>query len=81
MSERLTEEELEMIRKRVFELKLEHRDLDDAIVTDGHPEHIRCQILQSRHPVSNRLTVDDPGLVPDIGRHLVKHGWFERGTG
>lgn len=70
MSERLTEEELNNIRKRVIELKLEHRDLDDAIeylVTTGTFEELKIKRLKKRKlQLRDDIARLENTLIPDI---------------
>jgi hypothetical protein len=46
--------------------------LEDTLVTDGHPKDVRSQILQGSHPIADRLTVNDPILLPGFRRYLGK---------
>lgn len=70
MSERLTEEELNDIRKRVVELKLEHRDLDDAIdqlVAIGTFEELKIKRLKRRKlQLKDDIARLENTLIPDI---------------
>lgn len=70
MSERLTEEELDDIRKRVVELKLEHRDLDDAIdqlVAIGTFEELKIKRLKRRKlQLKDDIARLENTLIPDI---------------
>lgn len=70
MSERLTEEELDRIRKRVFELKLEHRDLDDAIehlIAAGTFEELKIKRLKKRKlQLKDDIARLENTLIPDI---------------
>lgn len=70
MSERLTEEELNDIRKRVVELKLEHRDLDDAIdqlVAIGTFEELKIKRLKKRKlQLKDDIARLENSLIPDI---------------
>lgn len=70
MSERLTEEELNDIRKRVVELKLEHRDLDDAIdhlVATGTFEELKIKRLKRRKlQLKDDIARLENTLIPDI---------------
>lgn len=70
MSERLTEEELENIRKRVVELKVEHRDLDDAIdhlVATGTFEELKIKRLKRRKlQLKDDIARLENTLIPDI---------------
>ena len=70
MSERLTEEELNHIRKRVYELKLEHRDLDDAIeqlIAVGTFEELKIKRLKKRKlQLRDDIARLEDKLIPDI---------------
>ena len=70
MSERLTEEELNGIRKRVVELKMEHRDLDAAIdhlVESGTFEELRIKRLKRRKlQLKDDIARLENTLIPDI---------------
>ena len=60
----------EQIRRRIIELEIEHRDLDQAIGLLG--ERSGCDELQLRRLKKRRLLIKDSitrlemGLVPDI---------------
>jgi len=70
MSERLTEEELNGIRKRVVELKMEHRDLDAAIdhlVASGTFEELRIKRMKRRKlQLKDDIARLENTLIPDI---------------
>jgi len=70
MSERLTEEELNDIRKRVCELKLEHRDLDDALehlASAGTFEELRLKRMKKRKlQLKDDIARLENTLIPDI---------------
>ena len=70
MSERLTEEELEVIRQRVHELKLEHRDLDEAIEQLSHSstfEELKIKRMKKRKlRLKDELSRLENELIPDI---------------
>lgn len=70
MSERLTEEELNSIRKRVSELKLEHRDLDDAIehlIAIGTFEELKIKRMKKRKlQLKDDIARLENTLIPDI---------------
>ena len=42
----------------------------DAVITDGHPEDVRCQVFQSALSGTHRFTVHHPVLFPEPGRNL-----------
>jgi hypothetical protein len=70
MSERLTEEELNNIRKRVVELKVEHRDLDDAIevmIATGVFEELKIKRMKRRKlQLKDDIARLENTLIPDI---------------
>ncbi len=70
MSERLTEEDLEYIRQRVHELKLEHSDLDDAIeqlTNSGNFEELKIKRMKKRKlKLKDELLRLENDLIPDI---------------
>jgi hypothetical protein len=70
MSEQLTEEELSNIRKRVIELKIEHRDLDDAIqhlIQTGTFEELKIKRLKKRKlQLKDDIARLENTLIPDI---------------
>ena len=70
MAERLSEEELDDIRKRVFELKIEHRDLDDAIehlVATGTFEELKIKRMKRRKlQLKDDIARLENSLIPDI---------------
>ena len=70
MSEKLTEEELNNIRKRVIELKLEHRDLDDAIevmIATGAFEELKIKRMKRRKlQLKDDIARLENTLLPDI---------------
>lgn len=43
-----------------------------AAIGDGDPENIPSQILQNLFSGAGMPAVDNPGLVPDIGRGVLK---------
>ena len=70
MSERLSEEELENIRKRVIELKIEHRDLDEAIqllTATGTFEELKIKRMKKRKlQLKDDIERLENTLIPDI---------------
>jgi hypothetical protein len=70
MSERLSEEEIEEIRCRVEELRLEHRDLDHVInhlVHDKAFEELKIKRLKKRRlQLKDQLSHLEGKLIPDI---------------
>jgi hypothetical protein len=51
-------------RFSVAECDLPMVQLEDTLVTDGHSKDVGSQILQGSHPITDRLTVNDPILLP-----------------
>ncbi len=70
MSEQLNEAELNNVRKRLLELKLEHRDLDDAIdhlVATGTFEELKIKRLKRRKlQLKDDIARLENTLIPDI---------------
>ena len=70
MSETLSEEELSYIRKRLYELRLEHRDLDDAIeqlVATGTFEELKIKRMKKRKlQLKDAIARMEDRLIPDI---------------
>ncbi|MGB5275575.1 MAG: DUF465 domain-containing protein [Gammaproteobacteria bacterium] len=70
MSERLTEDELNAIRKRVYELRLEHRDLDEAIeqlIALGTFEELKIKRMKKRKlQLKDTIARLEDQLIPDI---------------
>jgi hypothetical protein len=70
MSERLSEEELNSIRKRVVELKTEHRDLDaaiDSLIETGKFEELRIKRMKRRKlQLKDDIARLENTLIPDI---------------
>ncbi len=70
MSEQLTEEQLEKIRTRLIELKIEHRDLDDAIehlTATGTFEELKIKRMKKRKlQLKDDIARLENVLIPDI---------------
>ena len=70
MSENLTEEELSTIRKHLVELRIEHRDLDDAIehlIATGTFEELKIKRLKKRKlQLKDDIARLENTLIPDI---------------
>ena len=70
MSERYTEEELNRIRRRIVELKVEHRDLDDAIeylISTGTFEELKIKRMKKRKlQLKDDIARLENTLIPDI---------------
>ena len=70
MSENLTEEELSTIRKRLVELRIEHRDLDDAIehlIATGTFEELKIKRMKKRKlQLKDDIARLENTLIPDI---------------
>ena len=43
-----------------------------AVVGNGHSEHIAGQILQGMDPIPRGLAMNDPILLPDLGGDLIQ---------
>jgi len=46
--------------------------LEDTLIADGHPEDVRGQILQGSHTIADRLTMNDPVLLPGFWGYQSK---------
>lgn len=70
MSVRLTEDELNDIRRRLYELKIEHRDLDDAIehlIATGTFQELKIKRLKRRKlQLRDTIARLEDTLIPDI---------------
>jgi len=70
VSERLTEEELEAIKHRIEELRLEHSDLDQVInhlVHDKAFEELKIKRLKKKRlQLKDQLSRLENKLIPDI---------------
>lgn len=70
MSEQLNEAELNSVRKRLLELKLEHRDLDDAIehlIATGTFEELKIKRMKRRKlQLKDDIARLENTLIPDI---------------
>ena len=70
MSDNLSEEQLETIRRRLIELKIEHRDLDDAIqhlIDTGTFEELKIKRLKKRKlQLKDDIARLENVLIPDI---------------
>lgn len=70
MSVRLTEDELNDIRLRLYELRLEHRDLDDAIehlIAMGTFQELKIKRMKKRKlQLRDTIARLEDTLIPDI---------------
>ena len=70
MSDNFSEEQLETIRRRLIELKIEHRDLDDAIqhlIDTGTFEELKIKRLKKRKlQLKDDIARLENVLIPDI---------------
>lgn len=70
MADKLTEEEIEELRERIAQLKLEHSDLDHAIdhlVHDASFEELKIKRLKKRKlQLKDQLARLENKLIPDI---------------
>ena len=66
----LTAEDIEAIQRRIVELQIEHRDLDDVIdKLSATPEHDQLQLrrLKKRKlQLKDTITLMEMRLIPDI---------------
>jgi hypothetical protein len=51
-------------------------EFDQAAVADGDAEYVRSQILESSATIADRFAVNDPILLPDIGRDIIGEAGF-----
>jgi hypothetical protein len=56
----------------VAEGDLSMGQLEDTLVTDGHPKYVGSQILQGSHAIANRLTMNDPIPLPGFWGYQSK---------
>ena len=70
MSENLTDEEMDSIRQRLSEYKLEHRDLDEIINTlirDGSIEQLKIKRMKKRKlQLKDLIAKLEDTLIPDF---------------
>ena len=66
----MLEEELEVIKKRIVELQIEHRDLDEVIgrlSQDADPDELQIRRLKKRKLVlKDQITLLQMRITPDI---------------
>ena len=66
----LTEDEIELVRVKLKELKLEHRDLDDVIThlsQDQKLDELQVQRMKKRKLLlKDQISALEQQLVPDI---------------
>ena len=66
----LTEEEIEAIKERIAQLKVEHRDLDDVITRlEQDPTHDELQMRRLKRRkllLKDQITLLERQLTPDI---------------
>jgi len=55
-------------------------ELEEAVVAEGHAEDIGSEIFQGGLAAADRLTIDDPILVPDLRGQLGVEGSFLEGV-
>jgi hypothetical protein len=68
--------ELPRIGRTVAKGDLVVFEFDQAAVTDGNPEDVRGQVLESSASIADWLAVDDPFLLPDSSRDIVGETGF-----
>lgn len=70
ISQRLTGEEIQALRQKLDELRLEHRDLDDVIHHLNHsayPDQLQIQRLKKRKlRLKDNIERVESRLIPDI---------------
>lgn len=66
----MLEEEIEAIKRRIIELQIEHRDLDDVIgrlSVDGQPDELQIRRLKKRKlALKDEITLLQMRITPDI---------------
>ena len=55
-------------------------EFEDAVVAEGDAEDIGGEIFESSLAAADRLTIDDPILLPDLRWHLWVEGSFLEGV-
>jgi len=55
-------------------------EFEDPVVAEGHAEDIGGEIFQGGLAAADRLTINDPILVPDLREHLGVEGSFLEGV-
>jgi hypothetical protein len=67
---RLTDEEVEALRRQLEQLRLEHRDLDDVIHHLSHsayPDHLQLKRLKKRKlRLKDMIQQIESRLIPDL---------------
>ena len=70
MNESLTDEERELLRQHLYELKLEHRDLDMVVTQlskEPHVEELRLKRFKKRKlHLKEKIAKVADRLIPDI---------------
>lgn len=70
IKQKLTEEEIQALRQKLDELRLEHRDLDDVIHHLNHsayPDQLQIQRLKKRKlRLKDSIEIIESRLIPDI---------------
>lgn len=66
----MLEEEIEAIKRRIVELQIEHRDLDDVIgclSMDAAPDELQIRRLKKRKlALKDEITLLQISITPDI---------------
>ncbi len=70
MTQPLTDEERELLEQRLYELKLEHRDLDEVIIRlSGEPDVEELQLKRFKKRkllLKENIAIITDRLIPDI---------------
>jgi len=66
----MLEEEIEAIKRRIVELQIEHRDLDEVIerlTAEAYPDELRIRRLKKRKlALKDEITLLQMRITPDI---------------
>lgn len=70
MPQQLTDEEVHRLEERLFELRQEHRDLDDVInrlLLSGHVEEMQLKRFKKRKlKLKDMISMLENVLIPDL---------------
>lgn len=70
MTQALNEEEREILKQRLYELKLEHRDMDMVVrrlLEDPHPEEMQLKRFKKRKlNLKEKIAKINDRLIPDM---------------
>lgn len=66
----MLEEEIEAIKRRIIELQIEHRDLDeviDRLAAEAYPDELQIRRLKKRKlALKDEITLLQMRITPDI---------------